>query len=48
MNDKDFNRLVKAVKQFVQIKHVDMKPSRVFKFTTLDAKALRESLQRKR
>ncbi len=44
MKDKDFNRLVKGVKQFVQIKRCEMKPSRVFEFTALDVKALRESL----
>ena len=30
MKDKDFNRLVESVKQFIQIKCGEMKPSRVF------------------
>ncbi len=38
MKDKDFNRLVEGVKQFVQIKRGEMKPSRVFEFTALDVK----------
>ena len=46
MKDKDFNRLVEGVKQFVQIKRGEMKPSRVFEFTALDVKALRESLHK--
>lgn len=44
MKDKDFNRLVEGVKQFVQIKHGEMKPSREFEPTALDLKALRERL----
>ena len=46
MKDKDFNRLVEGVKQFVQIKSVEIKPSRVFEFTAPDVKALRESLHK--
>lgn len=46
MKDKDFNRLVEGVKQFVQIKRGEIKPSRVFEFTAPDVKALRESLHK--
>ncbi|GAB1355796.1 MAG TPA: NadS family protein [Candidatus Rifleibacterium sp.] len=46
MKNKDFNRLIEGVKQFVQIKRGEMKPSRVFEFTALDVKALRESLHK--
>ncbi len=46
MKAKDFNRLVEGVKQFVKIKKGDMKPSRIFEFTALDVKALREGLHK--
>jgi DNA-binding transcriptional regulator YiaG len=46
VKDKDFNRFVEGVKQFVQIKRSEMKSSRVFEFTALDVKALRESLHK--
>ncbi len=42
----NFNRLVDSVKQFVQIKRGEMKPSRVFEFNALDVRALRESLHK--
>lgn len=46
MKDKDFNRLVEGVKQFIQIKRGEMNPSRAFEFTAIDVKALRESLHK--
>ena len=46
MKAKDFDRLVEGVKQFVRVKNGDMKPSRVFEFTALDVKELRESLHK--
>lgn len=46
MKAKDFNKLVEGVKQFVQIKRGEIKPSRVFEFTALDVKELRESLHK--
>ena len=46
MKDKDFNRLVEGVNQFDQIKRGKMEPSRVFEFTALDVKTLRESLHK--
>ena len=46
MKTKDFNRLVEGIKQFVKVKNGEMQPSRVFDFTALDVKALRERLHK--
>lgn len=40
MKDKDFNRLVEGVKQFIRIKRGEIKPARVFELTALDARLL--------
>lgn len=46
MKAKHFDRLVESVKQFVKIKNGELEPSRVFEFTALDVKALREGLHK--
>lgn len=42
MSDEMFNELVESMKQAVAIERGEMKPSRVFTYTPLDVKAIRE------
>jgi putative transcriptional regulator len=44
MKKKDFDKLVKSVKQAGRIRRGKLKASRVFKFRPADVKAIRESL----
>ena len=44
MNKKDFDLLLTSVKQAGKIKKGKMKPSRVFSYSILDVKAIREKL----
>jgi putative transcriptional regulator len=44
MKTKDFDKLVKSVKQAGRIKRGKMKPSRTFKFRPADVKAIRQGL----
>ncbi|MBF0501136.1 MAG: helix-turn-helix domain-containing protein [Candidatus Riflebacteria bacterium] len=46
MESKLFDRLAEGVEQFVKVRRGEMKPSRVFEFTALDVKALREGLHK--
>jgi putative transcriptional regulator len=46
MNEKDFANLAESVKQAGQIKKGQLKPGRVFEFSPLDIKAIREKLQK--
>jgi putative transcriptional regulator len=46
MNDKDFANLVESVKQAGQIKRGEIKPGRLFEFSPLDIKAIREQFQK--
>ena len=46
MNDKDFADLVESIKQAGQIKRGELAPERVFEFSPLDIKAIREQFQK--
>jgi len=46
MNDKDFGNLVESIKQAGQIKRGELAPSRVFEFSPLDIKAIREKIHK--
>ena len=46
MNDKDFNNLVKSVKQAGKIHAKQMEPSRKFEITPLDVKRIRQKLHK--
>ena len=45
MNQKDFNILIKSVKQAGSIRRGKMKPSRMFSYSVPDVKAIREKLR---
>ena len=45
MNKKDFDSLLKSVKQAGRIKRGKMKPSRVYSFSVPDVKAIRDKLR---
>lgn len=44
MNKKNFEKLVKSVKQAGQIKRGELRPSRVFRFRAEDVRAIRNRL----
>lgn len=44
MKKKDFDSLVKSIRQAGRIKRGKMKPSRVMEFTPVDVKAIRQRL----
>jgi putative transcriptional regulator len=44
MNDSDFDRLCQSIKQAGEIRRGTRKPSRVFRYTEPDVKAIRERL----
>ena len=46
MEDKAFSRLLESAKQFVKIKNNEIRPSRVFEFSSNEVKSLRESLNK--
>lgn len=46
MNEKDFDNLVKSIKEAGQIKKGMLPPSRRFEFSPLDIKAIREKLKK--
>ncbi|RLC97684.1 MAG: transcriptional regulator [Chloroflexi bacterium] len=46
MNDANFADLVQSIKQAGQIKRGDISPGRVFEFSPLDIKAIRERLNK--
>ena len=46
MNDKDFANLVESIKQAGQIKQGKLAPGRVFEFSPLDIKAIREQFHK--
>jgi len=45
MNEQDFELLVESIKQAGEIKRGERKPSRIFRFSPLDVKAIRSKLQ---
>lgn len=45
MNEKDFELLVESIQQAGEIKRGQRQPSRVFRFSPLDVKAIRHKLQ---
>jgi len=46
MKKKDFNKLVKSIKQAGRIKRGESKPSRTLEFRPADIKAIRKSLKK--
>ncbi len=46
MNEQDFANLVESIKQAGQIKRGELAPSRVFEFSPLDIKAIREQFKK--
>ena len=46
MKEKDFNKLVESIKQAGEIKKGKLAPSRKFKFSPLDIKAIRGKLKK--
>jgi len=46
MNDKDFANLVESIKQAGQIKRGELAPGRIFEFSPLDIKAIREQFHK--
>jgi putative transcriptional regulator len=46
MKEKDFNHLVKSIKQAGQIKKGKLAPARKFKFSPMDIKAVRGKLRK--
>jgi putative transcriptional regulator len=46
MKEKDFNNLVKSIKQASKIKKGQLKPSRTFEFGPMDIKEIRKKLNK--
>ena len=46
MNDEDFANLVESIKQAGEIKRGQREPSRVFEFTPMDIKEIRQKLNK--
>jgi len=46
MRDKDFNNLVRSVKQAGKIRRGEIKPARVFQFSPVDIKQIRLGLKK--
>ena len=46
MNDEDFENLVESIKQAGEIKRGQREPSRVFEFTPMDIKEIRQKLNK--
>ena len=46
MNDKDFEKLTRSLKQAGEIRRGECQPSRVFEFGPADIRAIRERLNR--
>jgi putative transcriptional regulator len=46
MNDKDFSELVDSIKQAGEIKRGARQPSRVFEFSPMDIKQIRQTLDK--
>lgn len=46
MNEKDFSELVESIKQAGEIKRGIRRPSRVFEFSPMDIKSIRQKLDK--